>query len=80
MSECKETVLEMAKVIQLGDTQAVQLPKQFRLSAEEVEVFRRGDEIALRETPETLASVIKLLRDLSDFDQDDTPPQEREGL
>ena len=72
--------MEKAKVIQFGDTQAVQLPKQFRLNAEEVGIFRRGDEIVLRERPETLARVFELLRDLPDFDRDDTPPQEREGL
>jgi len=72
--------MDKAKVIQFGDTQAVQLPKQFRLNADEVEIFRRGDEIVLRDKPETLARVFELLRDLPDFDRDDTLPQEREGL
>ncbi len=72
--------MEKAKVIQLRDAQAVQLPKQFRLNTDEVEIFRRGDEIVLRERPETLARVFELLRDLPDFDRDDAPPQEREGL
>jgi virulence-associated protein VagC len=38
-----------AKVFQSGNSQAVRLPKSFRLNGPEVEIFRRGDEIVLRE-------------------------------
>ncbi len=38
-----------ARVFRSGNSQAVRLPKQFRLKSEEVEIFRRGDEIVLRE-------------------------------
>jgi antitoxin VapB len=38
-----------AKVFRSGNSQAVRLPKQFRLKSGEVEIFRRGDEIVLRE-------------------------------
>jgi antitoxin VapB len=38
-----------ARVFRSGSGQAVQLPKEFRLKAKEVEIFRRGDEIVLRE-------------------------------
>ena len=69
MSERTEAVMDKAKVIQFGDTQAVQMPKQFGLNADEVEIFRRGDEIVLRERPETLVRVFELLRDLPDFDR-----------
>ncbi len=72
--------MDKAKVIQFGDTQAVQLPKHFRLNADEVDIFRRGDEIVLRERPQSLARAFDLLCDLPDFDREDTPPQEREGL
>ncbi len=37
-----------ARVSQSGNSQAVRLPKEFRVNLEQVEVFRRDDEIALR--------------------------------
>ena len=40
-----------ARVFQSGNSQAVRLPKEFRLNVEQVEIFRRGDEIVLREAP-----------------------------
>ena len=45
-----------AKVFRSGNSQAVRLPKEFRVSSNEVEIFRRGDEIVLRERPGTLAT------------------------
>lgn len=42
----------LAKVFQSGNSQAVRLPKEFRFDVEEVEIFRRGDELILR--PRTL--------------------------
>ncbi len=38
-----------AKVFRSGNSQAVRLPKQYRLKSNEVEIYRRGDEIVLRE-------------------------------
>jgi antitoxin VapB len=70
----------IAKVFWSGNSQAVRLPKQFRLTSDEVEIFRRGDEIVLREKPKTLARSFELLCDLPDVPQEDAPPQEREGL
>ncbi len=69
-----------AKVFQSGNSQAVRLPKQFRFSTDEVEIFRRGDEIVLREKPKDLARAFELLCELPDFEREDAPPQEREGL
>ena len=69
-----------AKVFRSGNSQAVRLPKQFRLNADEVEIFRRGDELVLRERPQSLARAFELLCQLPDFDREDAPPQEREGL
>jgi antitoxin VapB len=69
-----------AKVFRSGNSQAVRLPKQFRLTSDEVEIFRRGEEIVLREKPKTLARAFELLCDLPDIERDDGPPQEREGL
>ena len=38
-------------VFQSGNSQAVRLPKEFRIHSKTVEIFRRGDEIVLREKP-----------------------------
>ena len=38
-----------ARVFKSGNSQAVRLPKAFRLKSKEVEIFRRDDEIVLRE-------------------------------
>ncbi len=38
-----------ARVFKSGNSQAVRLPKEFRLKGSEVEISRRGDEIVLRE-------------------------------
>jgi antitoxin VapB len=73
-----------ARVFRSGNSQAVRLPKEFRLSGTEVEIFRRGDEIVLREKAEGLVRAFEILADLpADFfpeDRSDTPPQDREGL
>jgi antitoxin VapB len=73
-----------ASVFRSGNSQAVRLPKEYRLKGTEVEVFRRGDEIVLREKAEGLVRAFEILADLpTDFlseDRADTPPQEREGL
>ena len=37
-----------AKVFRSGNSQAVRLPKEFRLDVREVEVFKRGGEVVLR--------------------------------
>jgi antitoxin VapB len=72
-----------AKVFKSGNSQAVRLPKEFRVTGDEVEIFRRGDEIVLRERPRNLLRALDLLASLPDdflVDRKDDPPQEREGL
>ncbi len=73
-----------ARVFRSGNSQAVRLPKQFRLKSKEVEIFRRGDEIVLREKGKGLARAFEILANLpADVLPDrrqDTPPQAREGL
>ena len=75
-----EALVTKAKVFQSGNSQAVRLPKQFRLNSDEVEIFRRGDEIVLRETVKDLTRAFEFLCDLPEFDREDAPPQERESL
>ena len=68
-----------------GNGQAARLPKQFRLNSEEVEIFRRGDEIILREKDGTTVRAFDLLADLpDDFDltaaeREKDRPQKRNG-
>jgi antitoxin VapB len=64
------TLLEVGawalRVFRSGNSQAVRLPKQFRLNSGEVEIFRRGDEIVLREKDGTMVRAFDLLAGLPD--------------
>jgi antitoxin VapB len=76
--------MSTAKVFRSGNSQAVRLPKQFRLKSKEVEIFRRGDEIVLREKKGTMLRAFELLASLPDdltiVGRENDRPQEREGL
>ena len=76
--------MTLARVFQSGNSQAVRLPKEFRLNVEQVEIFRRGDEIVLRAAPIDASGIFDALVSLAaDFmadGRDDPPPQEREAL
>ena len=75
--------LTTAKVFQSGNSQVVRLPKDVRFGTAEVDIFRRGNEVVLREKRPSLADVFDLLTELPDDmlgERDDPPPQEREGL
>lgn len=72
-----------ARVFRSGNSQAVRLPKQFRLKSKEVEIFRRGDEIVLREKDGTMARAFDLLTELPDdvrVERRNDRPQKRKGL
>jgi antitoxin VapB len=45
-------------VFQSGNSQAVRLPKEFRFQSKTVEIFRRGNEVVLREKPLTLGELL----------------------
>jgi antitoxin VapB len=45
-------------VFQSGNSQAVRLPKEFRFKSKTVEIFRRGDEVVLRERKRSLGEAI----------------------
>jgi len=55
-----------ARVFRSGNSQAVRLPKQFRFKSKEVEIFRRGEEIVLREKDENIVPAFDLLAGLPD--------------
>lgn len=73
-----------ARVFKSGNSQAIRLPKEFRVDASEMEIFRRGDEIVLREKKRTAADIFDILASFpEDFmaeGREDLPPQEREPL
>jgi antitoxin VapB len=76
--------MSTAKVFRSGNSQAVRLPKEFRVKSKEVDIFRRGDEIVLKEKIGNLRPAFDLLAGLpDDFDLPDRrkdTPQKRKGL
>jgi len=72
-----------AQIVKSAQGQAVQLPDEFQFQGEEVEIFRRGDEVVLREKSKGLERAFELIANLpieNLADDRDLPPQEREGL
>ena len=73
-----------AKVFMTGRSQAIRLPKEFRFEGKEVEIFRRGDEVILREKPVTAERFFQLLAQMPDDfyseERVDELPQEREAF
>ena len=73
-----------AKVFKSGNSQAVRLPKDLRFKSKEVEIFRRGNEVVLREKEANIARAFDLLAGLpDDFDIPNRHkdfPQKRKGL
>lgn len=69
-----------ARVFKSGNSQAVRLPKDFRFRSKEVEIYRRGDEVVLREKSKGMAHAFELIASLpiEDLaDEPDLPPPER---
>ncbi len=73
-----------ARVFRSGNSQAVRLPKEFRLKSKEVEIFRRGEEIVLRERRGVMARAFEILAGLPDDMEirSEVPdlPQKRKGV
>ncbi len=76
--------MDYARIFQSGNSQAVRLPKEYRFDVAQVEIFRRGNEIVLREQATDALALFDVLSSLpGDFmeqGRDDAPPQEREPL
>ena len=70
--------MAITRVFKSGNSQAVRLPKEFTVKSKELEIFRRGDEIVLREPAKGLARAFDLLAGLPDDflaeGRHDTPP------
>lgn len=73
-----------ARIFQSGNSQAVRLPKEFRFNVDQVEIFRQGNDIILREKAPNGAAIFDALTALpADFmagGRIDAPPQTREPL
>ena len=50
-----------ARVFKSGNSQAVRLPKEFQFDVNEVEIFRRGEEIVLRKRPTSMVALFDAL-------------------
>ncbi len=73
-----------AKIFRSRNCQAAQLPKEFRVSGTELEIFRRGDEIILREKKGAMLRAFELLarlpNDLTIARRNNDRPQKRNGM
>lgn len=76
--------MRTTRIFRSGNSQAVRLPKEFRFDDDEVEIFRRGEEVVLRRKPRNLAAVFEVLakfpEDFLAAGRRDEIPQEREDL
>lgn len=75
--------MRTAKVFRSGNSQAVRIPAEFQFDTDEVEIFRRDNELVLRRKQKSLEQAFRLLASLpADFlaERKDEPPQERAGL
>jgi antitoxin VapB len=74
--------MRVTTVFKSGNSLAVRLPKDFHVSGNKVEIFRRKHDVVIREIPKTLARAFELLTQLPDDffaeGRNDTPPQERD--
>lgn len=80
----RRRIMATARVFKSGNSQAVRLPKKFRVKSQELEIFRRGDEIVLKEKAGGMVRVLDLLaempRDVFPKKRKDPRPQRRKGL
>jgi antitoxin VapB len=75
--------MQITKVFKSGNSQAVRIPVELQFDTDEVEIFRRDDELILRKKPATLAKAFHLHAQLPDdfmIDRSDEPAQERSDL
>ena len=74
--------MKIAKIFKSGNSQALRLPREFRFHCNEVEIFRHGNDVVLREKPHNLKQAFELLTamptDFFAFGRKDSLPQERD--
>ena len=82
------TEASIAKIFKNGSSQAVRLPKEYRLQGKTVTIYRLGQGVVLQPIRETWRDVYNAMEGLSKEDftimskiaTEDLPPQEREAL
>ncbi|MCH9769269.1 MAG: AbrB/MazE/SpoVT family DNA-binding domain-containing protein [Gammaproteobacteria bacterium] len=71
--------MKTTKVFKTGNSQAVTIPKDFQLTGDKVEIFKRNGEVVIREIPKNLTAAFTLLTsfpdDLFAEPRTDLPPQ-----
>lgn len=72
----------IAKIFKNGRSQAIRLPKNFRLPGKMVSVSHLGNAVVLQPISETWLDVYNSMSELKSFmeDREDLPAQEREEL
>ena len=55
--------MERAKLFQNGSSQAVRLPKEFRIAGNEVKIFKKGKQVILEPIVPTWDSLFESLRE-----------------
>lgn len=72
-----------AKVFKSGNSQAIRIPRGFRLDVDVMEIFWRGDELVLRKPRVGLSVAFDILASMPDDfmadGREDNLPQERES-
>ena len=58
--------MKLARVFKSGNSQAVRIPKEFQIDAEEVEIDRKGELILLRPKKKSWDPLIKSLSKFTD--------------
>ncbi len=58
--------MKTAKIFRSGNSQAVRIPKEFRLEGDEVEILKRGGTLVLRPKKKSWAALIASLQKFTD--------------
>lgn len=74
--------MQTAKVFKNGNSQAIRLPKEFRVEGNKVGISHLGNAILLQPLPGSWLEVYAAMSELPDFmdDYEDEPPEERESF
>lgn len=76
--------MDMARVFKSGNSQAVRLPKKFRVKGKQLQIFRSGADIILREPGDDMARAFDLITSLPEeiltIRRKKDKPQKRKGL
>jgi antitoxin VapB len=73
-----------ARVFKSGNSQAVRLPREFRVKSKELEIFRDGEDIVLRPKRKSMARALEIIyglpKEIATIRRRKDRPQKRKGL